>query len=723
MSNLVIKKLAALCLSFTLALASFLGIAVPVVHSAETLSTWNFAGFTGIVVGDVCNLRLGPSTSSQIVAQVTRGTVLEIQEQLGDWLKVTYGSQTCWIASHLVDIDLRTHGVTAKVTHDDVNIRRGPGLEYQVLASTSSGSIFQALALRKDWVKVSVPGLIESWIYAPLLKLEFPSISGEPQSNSSMKVFATQAPVTVRQTPVKGSASIGTIPLGGEARYISARGAWIAVELPAGTRGWVFGPEVRVVSDADPDTQILIGETSWSAGKLPSTTVTASDVNFRQGPGTSYPVLTLLQKGDKLQVIDSQNGWFHAINPSGLSGYVASWLTSGTTQSSGFSLTLTHTGSCSQISITGSFSGATLSADPDGMAIRIKLSGDLNSNVFFEPNAYEFKKVQISGQDIVISLLERSNYTVVQNTPGKLCLQFSPLVTGVDLVTSAENETVKLSTLGYVWPAVSRTGSSVSIRIPGAAFLGTGTSKSGNIVKSLMVNSAGSDVLLTLNTQGTSPFYLTRSPNALEAHFPSPGLAGKTIVIDPGHGGSDPGARGYSGIREDMVNWDIAVRLAEMLRQQGANPVLTRASVDSNTIPPQGWQPSPDEYSGELAKRVAWSKDAHLFISIHSDWHQDRMVNGSTVYICSKTLNASESSRLGAIILEEMQATAGTGSRGVRDSNFYVVRETAIPAVLVETMYLSNPQDEAKLMSEQGRQAVALALLKAVQRYFGQVYR
>jgi N-acetylmuramoyl-L-alanine amidase len=109
---------------------------------------------------------------------------------------------------------------------------------------------------------------------------------------------------------------------------------------------------------------------------------------------------------------------------------------------------------------------------------------------------------------------------------------------------------------------------------------------------------------------------------------------------------------------------------------------------------------------------------AELFISIHNDSNYDHSVMGTTLYVCDGMLNSAESRRFAALALQELTQSIGTTSHGIKDSELYVVRESSSPAVLIETMFMSNAREEAYLRQPATWDKAAAGVLKAVQKYF-----
>jgi len=215
------------------------------------------------------------------------------------------------------------------------------------------------------------------------------------------------------------------------------------------------------------------------------------------------------------------------------------------------------------------------------------------------------------------------------------------------------------------------------------------------------------------------------------------------VMLDPGHGGEDEGARGHGGLLEKSVTLDLAKLLAEQLRAAGMEARLTRS--DDSYVPL--W----DRAS------LANAQGADLFISLHLNAAPTRQARGSEVYFLSMgagdrmaaelaavenagarpgqdqdpdrvvadILNdmsqkafLQDSERLAVAIQAQLNQLHGIQQRGVKQAPFVVLRGAAMPAVLVETAFISNPREEAKLRDLQFRTRVAQAIARGVRRFF-----
>jgi N-acetylmuramoyl-L-alanine amidase len=225
------------------------------------------------------------------------------------------------------------------------------------------------------------------------------------------------------------------------------------------------------------------------------------------------------------------------------------------------------------------------------------------------------------------------------------------------------------------------------------------------------------------------------------------GLKIKTIAIDAGHGGHDPGAIGKSGLKEKTITLDIAKRLAALVKERlGCTVVMTR---DKDVFIPLEQRPF-----------IAKSKGADLFVSIHVNANRKRKARGIETYI--QSLRASDRDAMATAARENSMSTkrlselkseldrifadlakddkleeslqlahAVQGSLvdtmypikgnvvnlGVKRAFFYVLINTEMPSILAEVGFISNPDEEKMLRTDSYRQSIAEALYQGVKKY------
>ncbi len=177
-------------------------------------------------------------------------------------------------------------------------------------------------------------------------------------------------------------------------------------------------------------------------------------------------------------------------------------------------------------------------------------------------------------------------------------------------------------------------------------------------------------------------------------------LRGAPIMLDAGHGGSDTGAIGVSKVFEKAITLMVTKRVAQKLRAMGFNVYMTRS--DDNFI--------------SLGQRadLANSLLPAIFVSIHANSIEDPTFSG----IMTFHFKDSEPGRLLANLLQKRLIEFTTAmDRGVRTANFYVLRETVVPAVLVEIGFMTNAYEESKLKDPSYQDRVAEGLSRGIFDY------
>jgi N-acetylmuramoyl-L-alanine amidase len=180
------------------------------------------------------------------------------------------------------------------------------------------------------------------------------------------------------------------------------------------------------------------------------------------------------------------------------------------------------------------------------------------------------------------------------------------------------------------------------------------------------------------------------------------------IVLDPGHGGSDPGCINKSlGLNEATVTLDICKRLAQILKSQGWNVIMTRTTdVDVSY-----WRSSDKEELGARVK-VANEARADLFLSVHCNASVSPSSNGTSLHYFKQSdyVFASE-------LQHALLSSTGRANRGLQAQRLYVLSHTRMPAVLVEAAFLTNPTEGALLADPAYRQKIAEGLAQGLRGY------
>ena len=213
-------------------------------------------------------------------------------------------------------------------------------------------------------------------------------------------------------------------------------------------------------------------------------------------------------------------------------------------------------------------------------------------------------------------------------------------------------------------------------------------------------------------TVETTPSGTTPSSTTTEPVF-TPGLKGKIIALDAGHGGSDSGAIGPTGVTEKGVTLRVAKALQKLLQAEGATVLMTR-TTDTEVSPKKANASDVEELQARCD--VGNDGNADIFISMHMDSFTNSTPSGTTGYYYTKGSKASQ--RLAQYVSEGVVTALGTGNRGTKSCNFYVVKHTDMPATLVEMAFISNDKEEKLMNSEAGINWAAEGILNGLRRFF-----
>ncbi len=193
---------------------------------------------------------------------------------------------------------------------------------------------------------------------------------------------------------------------------------------------------------------------------------------------------------------------------------------------------------------------------------------------------------------------------------------------------------------------------------------------------------------------GVYTFKVSEMPDTLED---------VTIVIDAGHGGSEKGAIGCLGDEEKMINLKIALELQDILKEKGANVIMTREC---------------DGYvSLEDRVNIAKNNDANIFVSVHLNSIGDIPMNvhknrGTSVYYFNPN-----SKKLAESVEKSVTTTAGTRNDGVKTASFAVIRPYNYAGILVESAYMTNPCDSVLYNSENFAYNIAKGIADGIEQF------
>ncbi len=237
--------------------------------------------------------------------------------------------------------------------------------------------------------------------------------------------------------------------------------------------------------------------------------------------------------------------------------------------------------------------------------------------------------------------------------------------------------------------------------------------------------------------QGVARWTLPAPPGRIAP----PALRLGTIILDAGHGGRDPGAIGRNGLREKSVTLDVALRLRDLLEQDGFRVVMTRDEDRFVSLPRRS--------------AIANTEGGDLFVSIHANASRRRSISGYEVYYLSEatddharaleaaenvslptevgesvpseaeaivwdllyTEQRAESLELASSICQGLRRELPSQNRGVKSARFAVLKGTRMPSILIEVGFITHPAEEARFHAAAYRQRLAEGIRNGIRNF------
>lgn len=483
---------------------------------------------------------------------------------------------------------VRAETISVEVNVDILNVRSGPGLQYEIVGKVQRGQRFAVQEQKGDWIQIEFKEGFFGWVANWLVTTSQKSVQA---------VESTVDVLNVRSGPSQSFALIDQISPGKLYPIVTEEGNWVKIRLNQEREGWVAGWLIRKKQVEAEDVTLPSSNTA---------VVQVPILNVRSGPGTHFARIGQVQNGEEVKVLQVKEGWYQ-IQFSGREGWI-----------SGEFATLSGGGNGNGGGGGGGGGGEPLDQQP---------------------------KVRILNQG-----------TNIRSGPG----------THFDVVSRANQ--------GDEFTIIDSEGQWYKIKLPD----GRTAYVAGWIVA-------------TSGLTGTDESSLNKY------------LKGKTIVIDPGHGGIDNGATGsHMKTLEKEVNLQVSKIVASKLEEAGAHVVMTRT----------------DDRRVSLQDRVnlAIRHKADAFISIHHNTHHDPRLNGTITYFYTD----GEDRTLAQIIQREVVKRNGLRDLKARRGNYFVLRENPQLAVLVELGYLTNYQEELVINSAQFQENSAEGIFQGILHYFKQ---
>lgn len=674
------------------------------------LTTSPAAAATVTVTGSTVNIRSGPSLQAEVIARVAAGDVLESRGADGSWLRIVLpGGGSGYIFGGLTAQE--TQAVCAVRAAADILTE--PGAGGSVIRRTTGGERFLVTALSDDWAAVSV-GERTGWLPRSRLYVNTDFAGAYKVQNISLAVTAA-ANVNLRKGPSTGYSVIRTIPAGSGGVVIGAKEGWVESGFGSDA-GWACADYLRISDPACPE---VFYELSAAAARISyrrAATVTAGILNLRSAPSLQAAIQSKAAKGDEFEFLRRENEW--ALLTDGRDEF---WAHTDYLQVArggplaGVSLEEKEDGR--YLTITGSLQQALLLTSPDRMSIRVDLGCSGLVPAELPVRLAEAVRLGVNARGVYVDLAVPAETTVIEQTAGTLRLRFSSAVQTVTARENGDRAIYKFAVSGNF--TLEREAADGFM----ATLSGVGKMKPDSLPEGVILQPEGDVLRLQINNPQANQYLVRLQPDGFAVEALYPGLAGKTVVIDPGHGGTDPGAVGRSyGVQEKDVNLAMALAIAERLREKGAVVVLTRdgdnGSESAEVLAAEPYSRRRQVLELEARARLAREEKADIFISVHNNSNLSSVHRGTTTYYALENLNFPASGKLAAAVHPVLQSALDSYDFGVRTADFHVIKYCEAPGILLEVLFLSNEEDEKRLMQPETAAITARAVAEGIERYF-----
>ncbi|MBV1735665.1 MAG: N-acetylmuramoyl-L-alanine amidase [Candidatus Desulforudis sp.] len=635
---------------------------------------------TAVVKGNVVNLRSGPGTGYAVIGEAKQGDRLSVLDTSGEWSKISRGSLTGWIHSPLITVEAGNQtatGQTAVVTGSTVRLRAGAGTSHPVVGEVPAGTRLPVLGKSGDWLNVLLSSNKTAWVAGWLVRVEgspapAPSSAAPTPAAPSgtllppVQIAVKIAVVTAGIVNVRASAGVSypvvtQVNQGTRLAVVGGTNDWVNVKLNTGQTAWIARSLVRLEESTAPSTP-------QNPASSPPTTAVPSPPAGQPGQGSPGGAEEPMPSGYVAVVKASSAG---VREGPGVQNPVMCFVFQGerfpvlAQKDIWRKITLSdgRTGwvATSQVNIEkaetpsrdGSFDGSwTLEASESGGRTQI---------VIKSPVPFEYNTFTLSGPSrLVIDLFG------VPNT---------------ELPSGSTPHSQAVSQVRVGWQSDAAAGRVVCDLAQGLG--------------------------LTRHRVEVSP---DRKSLKVELWIANDVLDGRVIVIDPGHGGADPGATGPTGYKEKDFNLQTALETARLLRQEGVEVILTRTTdirLGSTTAEDL-----------DARSRIANQSNADLFVSIHANANLDRSKHGTSLYYHSHPENHVGCAKLARALQASLVKELGRKDLGIFDRQFLVLKNLNMPGALVETAFLSNHEEERLLAQDWFQNRTAIAIVDGIKAYY-----
>ncbi len=691
---------------------------------------------TGIVTASVANVRSQPNTQSTVVGTVYKDTSVTTVSKSGEWYQIKFGNLTGWMHQSVLTEQSSSSAATAAATAS------------ATVTATTAASTTSAPTVVLDGQTMSFdvpPTVINGRILVPMAAI-FRAMGATVEWNQ----------ITQTVTATRGTTQI-ILPIGSTTPVVDNK-LW-SLDVPARIVDNRTLAPLRFVGEA------LGGTVTWdeanrtahitspgSAAPNTPTTPTpkvvavntgSSTVNLRNGPGTSYNLVGTASPGTTLAVLNSQSDWYQ-VNNGGSTAWIAGWVVNLIYEDDQIPDPVTPETPTPTEPVSGS-NNLTLYSQrsSDGVKIYMESAVKLQATKTSTSNqiCYTFADQQIVGTAYLQEYLGASLVTAQGTNEGSKAKVTINLPAGVEYQSTTENDGLRqvlfipnfissvsrstfgssgekvavntVTAMGYTTAITSnRLDVTFKNALPGLA--SPSYSYNNSLIKSMVLETQGeTGAVLTITTTNPARFSVGLNSDAtvlnilfvdqseLESREP-------IVVLDAGHGGSDPGASG-DYLKEKDVTLAVAMKAGQLLEAEGIKVIYTRTD---------------DTFVGLVDRSdIANFYNAAVFVSVHCNANTSSTPGGTETYCYFPLedpqlyMQKDERYNLALRLQQALVANLGRSDRGVKQSNLSVLRETTMPSALVEMAFISNPTEEALLAQQQFTDKAAKAIADAIAGY------
>ncbi|MFZ7102274.1 MAG: SH3 domain-containing protein [Peptococcaceae bacterium] len=705
-----------------------------------------------VVTGSIVNIREGPGTGYAKIGETKSGDKLDVLKSEGKWFLVNLpeGGQG-WIANWLVQINKVAGAQVGYINGSSVNIRQGTSTTYPLLFQLDKGKQVTIKEENNGWYLIETAqgsGWVASWL-----------VTLPGADNTARNAIVTGSKVNIRQKPTTDSPRVTQVLAGDLIEIIGEQQDWYQVKTAKGQEGWIAGWLVSLESSPEKGTDSAPPSAPPSAPVqtasppenvvLKNVIVTGNIVNVRQGPSLDYATIGKVTAETELGVIGTDGEWLKVRLADGTAGWIAGWLTVDknsqplpTEYLNELKLTLdnervlnfSNLGDKLSITLSG-IKANQYSIKPTEGKLMIELES-LNLRKMVQPlDNWGVKEIGIQEHGVTITFNKDFQHIYkYNNSKGSLEIEITyPAeqlipVKQIKLNPQESQSVVQIAADNKIdFTTQELEPNRLVIDLPQSSLqLASKAEAEQNVafgpIRKVTSRQLSPDLVrIEAEFVDGTQYQITQQDDYIVVGAKiaqQGGLAGKTIVIDPGHGSvqpggwTDPGATGkILRVVERDVNLDVALKLQQILSQQGAKVVMTHNTGRTFL---------------SLAGRadVANSINADIFVSIHANANNNIAIAGTSVYYYAPTWHGELASqrwlrqRLALNIQQELVKSGGRLNLGIKEENFAVLRETRVPSVLVEMAFLTNPEEERLLSTNQFRSQMAAGIFKGIEKYF-----